>query len=1841
MDELDIKKPNKIFPKLFRTFTLYIFATLLIFFGYVQLFGDVKPNILQLPTDSTDAQDTSYFGEFVENIVNFKNVDADVDIDLSYGDVKFKLAGNVKYAEEGLALNLNLVYNQQSIVLQANYVNDCVYIKVNENIYKFDASALQQFDFDATILPDIQFDFDIKQIVNFVCEALDVDLSFVEDIEDLLGLDFDNFNPNAILEKLEIKESQLLDKETEEVTGYNFTLNLGGTIQVFLECDKNYNIKSASTNNIKIFDKDKNTTLVAKVDADVNIMNDISMLTGQNAKVDVSYAETGDELDLTGIADYIGYGQNLFENRYVGVDFTLQLAQNQYAANALIDTLDGFKLETNISDINLEIALKENVVYLCLGSVRFMFDLAQYPLLQESLNELLVELTDKQISDYVQEVLSKISSNQTDLNKVVSSIFGKNIGAFLPNVVIADENSYALLWQQQTEDAVETKISLTLENDNKVLKSINFTAEDVVANLDFSILQKGFDAPSDCYNIAYILPKLGGLAEYIKTGLFEFDFEIFYNQFNLVGQSVIDENGCEQFVSGGTFKFNQNTMDAEIVLNDVCGQKLSVYVHDNVVYVAFGNMKLKTELSSGNPTSFAEILNTLNNLTSGQLGFKLDFGVFAEVLDVLQNYKTEDYLTKLFLNISGSENDLHIDIKHKPQEVLISQMLAIDVAFEDDLPCKVDLQVYDVLDAHLQIKHVASSTIKPFDQNDYADYETNFIEGALDSLQLQEGVYAFSSDIAIRFSNSTYYGTLVASFAKTQKEVDGVVKEVYLPAISLYTTSLGLSTYVYLIDSTVYLDVNGLQISADLNTTTIQEIMDFVESEFNVSLGGDVLETATAFCASIPALDRIYGKWVSYIAGNGSTINGVQIALGNTVLRDDIITKKEIVDEAGQVVLVDEYSSNIEDYGGQSNVLQYAEDSWFYNIVMQAYIQNLNSTIVPTKVVLGANIHDPNTKLYTDYSKFWLSNEEEVTKDLNFAVYLTNISVGQFTTGIDKIFISQNNFADIYAVKTNQSNVSTEFEWTDGESTQTQQITNLQDFNSYKTLLQVVEGVYSYANGMEYQVNISGTVASAASVTAIDGDVAVQIKNLPEGTANKTGIDLFNGKELNVQGGLDIKTNYKEIASDNGAAQKLFDARHLIDILYQSNGEGLFATYAHSNFADDDRDKDKLNNNLPNVDENGNFVLDENGRYVGGNFFRAKIDNSHLSEIMAMALAFADVNLGKDMIKALSLPENTTDFSFIRSLLGLNKKTDVSDEISKVDRLLSSVENITKMIKQITLDTQDKALALQIMLDLNANDKELAGQNIAKVCVKFVEGTKDGKTSYRLQSVTIENLVMGGSTFNFTVTFGDQSKFNEEKAFDYFNKNPEFDDQGNATHIDFSEVASFVDVAVNSLNAKGILLTGETTVSITKLIGIDVKFEVFVGLDENNELYVRAEVSDNNVYNVTSSDSLTPKPTYSTYIMAGGGFDKRVSVLEYKSGELVVTQKTYGIKESAVSGKYDAIRGGKGTSDNWVYSGQEIGDNVMVIMAEALGLSNYAYDIIKYAISKIEAFPSIERALLGFDYNKDTMSYSLIINAENVMGMSGVKDMTLSIGTSKPYTKTITTKDEQGNIVTKTKTVKFIDNISTSLVIGDDIIKVPLTLSSQNSGDNYTTMDGRIVRTTEYFRNKYANNQKFYVVNLSHNGEFVKLMYCDENQQISAANFADCTQLSSYGFNIYNSADNSIITTLIISGNTNLYFKNYYALTFDTNKASLLQNGVQVADKTYIYLEGKINLNQFTTSEYASREFDWGYKYFKHNFQSWNGADENGYYNLTGNMTVSANFTKIGSNKNEYNSLPH
>lgn len=702
-------------------------------------------------------------------------------------------------------------------------------------------------------------------------------------------------------------------------------------------------------------------------------------------------------------------------------------------ANVEIDLTDKIyvKLSTKVLNEKFELTIYNNMLYAQIGKLCFATNFENA----------------KELYDYIVDLFA-VTIPEIDIENVL-----KDVGLNSVNIFdIAGLNIFG--------DNEKLQVEYVINDNLKV--ALNLLDEQTIEEIS---------VPEQYEDLKVLLPKIKSLIDYVQRGVFEFDFSLAYNTLTF----------------DGTFKYFDGNFEISNMI--AFGENIFVRLQDGTLYFAFGNMKLKFDLTNAS-TSNVDIFEAINKITSDSFGVVIDFGVFEELLNIINTYTLEDYLNKIDLDISGNSDLINVVISNK-KEYSVSKILSAEIGFATNDVKNINLSIYDVIKAQLSLRKTDVSTISEFDDEDYQDYSENFVDGVLDSLRVEDGVYAFNSDIAIRYSNNQFYGELVAMLVESE---NGVVGN-YMPAVSLYTTSLGLNSYIYLIGKDIYVDINGLQVTADLSETTINEIIDFVEQNFGLSLTGnaEILETTTeAFKVILPALDSIYGSWIS-----GDIGGGLQIDINSD--------------------------------------LWYAENARFYDIVVQAFVQNLENIIVPTKLVLGANIEDENTEVYDDYSEYWLKDgdvviEDVATRDLNFAVYLNNISVGRFVNDLGATFIGgENGFKEIVGVRSNY-----------GSSL-------LTDFNSYKTLLNFVETVYDYAMTYQYGVDVTGTIVSDSSTIEITrGDVYFEVGDLPEGQT--TQFEFIEGKSINLQGGFTIINNGSSFS---------------IDLMYESlKSNDIYLTYS-------------------------------------------------------------------------------------------------------------------------------------------------------------------------------------------------------------------------------------------------------------------------------------------------------------------------------------------------------------------------------------------------------------------------------------------------------------------------------------------------------------------------------------------------------------------------------------------------------------------------------------------------------------------------------------------------------
>ena len=1126
--------------------------------------------------------------------------------------------------------------------------------------------------------------------------------------------------------------------------------------------------------------------------------------------------------------------------------------------------------------------------------------------------------------------------------------------------------------KELVEKIVETfELTLpTFEIDTDALKDFDFSAvEDFAveglefaisgtelnvryANADLSVeleLASGanyaIEVPAEYEELESLVNKAKNLMDYIQKQIFEFEFKASYNEFEFEG----------------TLKYNGTALE---IRSAAMGENVYFRYENDMLYFAYGNMKLKFDVSN---TKVADVdfNDILEKLLGDELPVRLQFGVFEELLRVLKDYKLEDYLENILVDVDGDTNNAKVVIEKKTQNILNSTILTALVKFDanTDKLEKLSVNVYDILKAEFVVDNVEQSTIEEFDEANFADYSDDFVAGMLDSLKVRENVYASSSDILIRYSNNTFDGriTLMLDYDENVETILGH----FIPSLQIYTTSLGFESYINIINETAYIDIQGLQISADLKETTINEVLDFVEDEFGKEISLDSLaQTTNAFKVIIPAVDKIYGSWIKLLQ-NAVEYNGVQIK----------------IDDA----------------------LWYGESSRFEDITLQAFIEVENNTVMPKEIAFGANIYDPNTIVYDSYDEYLMDVERPFTYNNNFAVYLTNFKVGPFLTDLAETFVENQN-GDVVALKSNYGT------------------TVLSDYVSYKQVLKMAKAVLALMDDTRYQVSLNGSLLDGENKkTKLEGNVNVEFGDLPQGAANTSGFELFDGKYLKVLGALGLTTN----------ADTSDSMRHLAEVFYESNGSSaLYTTYTHGSFIG-----------------SGSTIKAQIAN--ASNKLKAKVNNANLSDIVSMICKFVGLDLGDEMKDKLGLTDCTTDFRYLRKLIGLKDKAETNTTISQGDKIISSLEDVAAMIKNIKLSQKDlgnglNELTLTLSVDLFKDG------NVATVSIVFKDERSANTVSTKLRKIVVSNLVFGENTINATINVEDFNAAN----FDY---------NTSASHINFSDLSTFMDAAVTTLNTKNWAFKGGTEVSIGGgLYTVNVSYDVYVSLDENDELYMYIELDV--PFKASVTGQALPNPDYTVYIV-GGSYDKRTSILEYKNGYLTIVQKTYGIKTTLFSSKSDQIRG-YGHGDNWRYSKDQIGDNIMKIMAQALGLSETAYDIIKTAINSIEAHPTVEESLLGF--SSSNSGYQLKVNAENLTGMNGVENMTLNIGVSKPYNVKIDGVDQGQH--------RFIDSISTELKIGS-LLSVPLTLQSV-SGDSYRTYDGKTIYTNDYYRRVYAQQIK-------------------------------------------------------------------------------------------------------------------------------------------------------------------
>ncbi|MDE6583184.1 MAG: hypothetical protein K2K31_00845, partial [Clostridia bacterium] len=1016
-------------------------------------------------------------------------------------------------------------------------------------------------------------------------------------------------------------------------------------------------------------------------------------------------------------------------------------------------------------------------------------------------------------------------------------------------------------------------------------------------------------APKNCDDLKKFVELVENIKTYIDDGVYEFNF-------------TADYNGL---ILNGTFKYFENKMEISVL--DLFGEDLYVNIQDNYIFVNYANMKFKVAVPQNQGSSDFDLTEILNTLTSDKLGVDIDFGGLQTIIDMLCDYTVKDYIENLKLTASENEITLTLNYANKTLASLI-----VDIS--DNKLSGIDVNC-SVLSGNVTVNYVKESTINEINASEYENYTTDIIDGVLDSFKISEGVYSFSTDLAVRYSTNQFYGNLVGLLIKDDNH-EGLING-YVPAVALYTDSLGLDSYIYLVDNTVYVSIAGLQVYADINETTINDIMDLA-SKFTST---EVAETVDAFKVCLPSLTEIYGQWVYEITEESQSKIGVQIDIKDS--------------------------------------LYYTSQARFYDIVAKVIMQKDGNKLLPIDITLGANIDDPNTKLnengYKDYlltKNGALIEDYNLTGNLNFAIYLYNLTAGSASQISDIFAISEDGKLEGFVI----NNV----------------VANISDFHIYSELFPLLSA-YDYFTSYNYQIGLSGKVASESQVIKINdaSDITIKLSPLTDSIFDDTDEELgdrvrswFDNNYLKVLGDIDI--NVQNLQNNS-------DVEHKLSMFYESNDTSeLYVSYSH-------------------------------GDLIGNKEFNAKVKNSNLSTLVSMIVSVMGIEMSEEEMASWGLEHCTTDFEYLQKLLNIDTSKD--EDNSSIDDMLQTVSNLTNVLDSVKLDTSDKDVDGNYATTISINLKETFGNN-ASIKLIVSNNEKDEVVTSKLDRLVIAGVSVGGMTIDLEISF---DEFKEEN-FDY---------DTTKEHIDISTLTEFVDVAVSTLNTQNMAFNGNTSIGIIGIDAITVYYDLLVEFSDSGELSLYLEMVVPSFVDVTYNAGGFGN-TYTVY--SAFGFDKRVSTLEYKNGVLNLVQNTYGNKYTgwAAWKKRDEV-----ITKSW--KADEIGSHIMEIFSYMLGLTDSVYNKIGDLIASMNPNPTLEQTIMSYApiLNGETLTdFTLGLEGKTLTGDANFDNMNVEIDLSDAY-------------VVNGVEYRFVETISTKIGIKNDTVSIPLKLNSTTGTSYVTT----------------------------------------------------------------------------------------------------------------------------------------------------------------------------------------
>lgn len=933
----------------------------------------------QIKEYTNDAKDLVVLLGAVRNIINQQYIAGIVKVYVN--DQVYTVDINYQNVDGQISVEISTTLPNTPIKLI--YYGDVIYLDILENTYYFDIDSIKDFETkfayllgDANIsevLTNLLSSFDMQQLdlstltfseqgIEFRMNELYLSLGVMDGVFNILEIEYRNVLAFAYLTYGVQEQIQLPD--ANECINLLDVNSLSGTLTLTTGIDNyvinylvNFNGGLSANLSTTLFGYEINVTLLEEIiylqldefKAYVTLQDLQQLLTNMSVEmptIDVDVEFTLHKLVLE-IADYlvdisIAGNQIIANSTIEGYDITatLTLGNNQVQ---IITTeylpLDVDYLVENITNIindkklDLTAQVKFGDTTITIGA-RLDFANGLIANLSTSYMGLDALITIQNNQLYIDINGAKITASLSDLPTIIKDILGvfdKTMGGDITlgydgtNIVVAVGDMVAKL--NIANNFAYTTISGTGLD---ITLNVNEITEDfAVVTLTPTEISTYTNNATNIVSVAQVVKNLIN-QNYIHTKL-NVTFDDTAYLFDLRYQNINDSFAVE--LSGNLFDKSLNvTYINDVIYISVLGMNYYFDVDD------FGSLKEAVAEFAGKP--FDQLLQDL-------LGGTLS----TENLDLSS------------LTFSSSLLSLNLDIAN------------VSVSYADGLITNLSVSTTGISLATTEINYGVSTNITAPQVSTYTNIASKLdvlqnVRKVIDTYKSMKTPYvigeethyglSLASDLYVRFGNNIFTGDIELMTIPTLVE-DEVKTKLY---VALNAEMQGFSAKVYLVDTTVYVNVQGLMIKVELNKTEIDYICSWVNSTFGMDINLDGF--SGGLNVSMPDLSTLSFN------GDGNELYAYLQKLSvNTTRFEELEVKLFTPNTLNRILIgANVYDQNITDLGVGDFTAGECEDSTtlsknlVFNLSKMSYGETLNNIKFTSNGITLGGVH---VSEYSDY----------------------------------------------------------------------------------------------------------------------------------------------------------------------------------------------------------------------------------------------------------------------------------------------------------------------------------------------------------------------------------------------------------------------------------------------------------------------------------------------------------------------------------------------------------------------------------------------------------------------------------------------------------------------------------------------------------------------------------------------------------------------------------------------------------------------------------------------------------------------------------------------------------